>query len=68
MFAQGCRQFAEAQAGWELVGEARADLRSIASQQLSNDLGGDRWVRLIDDVDMYVDHVHARALSRPTNR
>ncbi len=41
----------------------------LASQQLSNEPGGDRWLRLIDDaIDMYVDHVHARALARPTNR
>lgn len=30
----------------------------LASQQISNDPGGDRWVRLIDDaVDMYLEHL-----------
>ncbi len=30
----------------------------LASQQLANDPGGDRWLRLIDEaVDMYADHV-----------
>jgi AcrR family transcriptional regulator len=30
----------------------------LADQQISNDPGGDRWIRLIDDaVEMYVDHV-----------
>jgi AcrR family transcriptional regulator len=30
----------------------------LAVQQIANDPGGDRWVRLIDEaVDMYVDHV-----------
>lgn len=30
----------------------------LASQQLANDPGGDRWLRLVDDaVDMYADHV-----------
>ena len=30
----------------------------LATQQLANDPGGDRWLRLIDDaVDMYADHV-----------
>lgn len=29
----------------------------LAAQQISNDPGGDRWLRLIDDaVDMYADH------------
>jgi AcrR family transcriptional regulator len=33
----------------------------LADQQISNDPGGDRWIRLIDDaVDMYVDHVTSR--------
>ena len=36
----------------------------LASQQLANDPGGDRWQRLIDDaVDMFADHV---LNSRPT--
>lgn len=30
----------------------------LISQQISNDPGGDRWIRLIDDaVDMYCDHI-----------
>lgn len=30
----------------------------LTSQQLANDLGGDRWTRLLDDaLDMYLDHV-----------
>lgn len=34
----------------------------LASQQLSNDPGGDRWVRLVDDaVAMYLHHVTTRA-------
>jgi AcrR family transcriptional regulator len=35
----------------------------LASQQIANDPGGDRWIRLIDDaVEMYLSHV------RPTRR
>ncbi|MTV24091.1 TetR/AcrR family transcriptional regulator [Nitriliruptoraceae bacterium ZYF776] len=38
----------------------------LADQQLANDPGGDRWTRLLDDaVDMFVDHVLARASQRP---
>jgi AcrR family transcriptional regulator len=135
MYAQGYREFVTGQAGWELVGDARADLRVIgryfvgfcaedparyqlmfqrtipgfdpspesfaisvdslavvqrhlaflglddprdldlltalgtglADQQISNDPGGDRWMRLIDDaVDMYLDHVTDRARARST--
>lgn len=30
----------------------------LTSQQIANDLGGDRWTRLLDDaIDMYLDHV-----------
>lgn len=37
----------------------------IASQQISNDPGGDRWSQLIDTAtDMFVDHVHQRAQRR----
>jgi AcrR family transcriptional regulator len=33
-------------------------LSGLASQQLANDPGGDRWLRLVDEaVDMYADHV-----------
>jgi AcrR family transcriptional regulator len=137
MFAQGCREFAERQPRAELVGDARADLRTIgrffvrfcgedpvryqllfqrtipgfepsaesmaisidslaeiethlaslgiddprdidlftaigtglADQQISNDPGGDRWIRLIDDaVDMFVDHVTRRAAAPSSAR
>jgi len=138
MYAQGCRQFAEGQARWNLTGEARTDLTTIgryfigfctedpvryqllfqrtipgfepsaesfeiavnilaeiqahfaslgiddpehidlwtaigtgfADQQISNDPGGDRWVRLIDDaIDMYLAHVSKRSpSSQPTSR
>lgn len=133
MFAQGCREFADRHARLTLVGEARADLRTIGGlfvgfctedpvryqllfqrtvpgfepsaesfaisvdtltqvtghlatlgiddprhidlftavgtgltdQQISNDPGGDRWARLLDDaVDMYLDYVLGRR--RPT--
>jgi AcrR family transcriptional regulator len=41
----------------------------IADQQISNDPGGERWIRLIDDaVDMFVDHVSQRAQVRPGAR
>ena len=34
----------------------------LTDQQISNDPGGDRWIRLIDDaVDMLVDHIEKRA-------
>src|SRR6266508_6231177 len=38
----------------------------LASQQVANDPGGDRWLRLVDDaIDMYADHVHPK---RPARR
>ncbi len=41
----------------------------LADQQISNDPGGDRWIRLIDDtVEMYLDHVTSRARVRQANR
>jgi hypothetical protein len=41
----------------------------IADQQISNDPGGDRWIRLIDDaVDMFVDHIESRARARSTHQ
>lgn len=136
MYAQGNREFAERQAEMELVGDLRADLKTInrafvafctenpvryqlmfqrtvpgfepspasfklsveglnrvqdhlaslgiddprdidlftaigtglTDQQISNDPGGDRWSRLVDDaVDMYVEHVTTRA-QRATER
>jgi hypothetical protein len=37
----------------------------LSAQQATNDPGGDRWLRLIDEmVDMYADHV----LGKPTPR
>jgi AcrR family transcriptional regulator len=37
----------------------------LAAQQTSNDPGGDRWLRLVDEAaDMYADHV----LQKPTTR
>lgn len=138
MYAQGCRQFADGQAGWVLTNELEADIRTIATyfvrfctddpvryqlmfqrtipgfepspesfaisvdslakvvahlatlgiddprhidlftaigtgitdQQISNDPGGDRWVRLLDDaIAMYVAHVTRRSeSSAPTTR
>lgn len=39
----------------------------LADQQLSNDPGGDRWIRLIDDaVEMYYEHVTKKA-KKPAN-
>jgi AcrR family transcriptional regulator len=33
----------------------------VAAQQIANDPGGDRWLRLIDEmVDMFVDHINAK--------
>lgn len=44
-------------------GLASLSLRELAgrtSQQISNDPGGDRWARLLDDsIDMFLDHVGA---------
>jgi AcrR family transcriptional regulator len=38
----------------------------LASQQLANDPGGDRWLRLVDNaIDMYADHVIPK---RPARR
>ncbi len=129
MFAQGCRQFVDGQAAWNLIGDARTDITAmgrffvrfctedpvryqllfqrtipgfepsaesfaiavsmlatveahlaalgiddprhidlftaigtgLTDQQISNDPGGDRWTRLVDDaVDMYLAHVSTR--------
>lgn len=39
----------------------------LTDQQLSNDPGGDRWIRLIDDaVDMFFDHITRKAKRTPT--
>jgi AcrR family transcriptional regulator len=33
----------------------------VAAQQIANDPGGDRWLRLLDElVDMFVDHINAK--------
>ena len=42
----------------------------LTDQQISNDPGGDRWVRLLDDAtDMFVEHVTKRSeLSATTRR
>ena len=41
----------------------------LADQQLSNDPGGDRWIRLIDDaVEMFYDHMTKKAKQPPTRR
>ncbi|MGH9095163.1 MAG: TetR/AcrR family transcriptional regulator, partial [Acidimicrobiales bacterium] len=35
----------------------------LADQQLSNDPGGDRWIRLIDDaVEMFYEHITKNAM------
>ena len=49
---------------WTAIGTGLTD------QQISNDPGGDRWVRLIDDaVEMYLAHVTTRSRSEePTSR
>lgn len=41
----------------------------LADQQISNDPGGDRWIRLIDDaVAMFFTHVTTRAAHTPKSR
>lgn len=41
-------------------------LTGLTDQQISNDPGGDRWARLLDDsIDMFLDHVKALP-SRPS--
>ena len=38
-----------------------AVIAGLSSQQLANDPGGDRWLRLVDEtVDMLIDHVNAK--------
>ena len=40
-------------------------LSGLASQQVANDPGGDRWLRLVDDaVDMFLAHVRSRTGAR----
>ncbi len=67
MFADGNQELARRFAAAEIPAELRAALRAVArllvefaahSQQLANDPGGDRYIRLIDDaVTMFADHV-----------
>jgi AcrR family transcriptional regulator len=41
----------------------------LADQQMSNDPGGDRWIRLIDEaVEMFYDHITKKALRPTTGR
>lgn len=41
----------------------------LADQQLSNDPGGDRWIRLIDDaVEMFYEHTTKKPKQRPKGR
>jgi AcrR family transcriptional regulator len=41
----------------------------LADQQISNDPGGDRWTRLVDDaIDMYIDHVTSRTRAGSSSR
>ena len=41
-------------------------LNGLVDQQISNDLGGDRWIRLLDDfVTMFCNHCHSQ---RPPRR
>jgi hypothetical protein len=46
---------------------ATALVTGLVDQQLSNDPGGDRWIRLIDEsVDMFLDHcLPGHAPARP---
>jgi AcrR family transcriptional regulator len=42
-----------------------AVIAGLSSQQLANDPGGDRWLRLVDEtVDMLIDHVNAKTNAR----
>ena len=41
----------------------------LADQQLSNDPGGDRWIRLIDDAaEMFYDHITKPTKNRAKGR
>jgi len=36
-------------------------MSGLASQQIANDPGGDRWIRLVDDaVDMYIAYITSK--------
>lgn len=41
----------------------------LSAQQIANDPGGARWLRLVDDVvDMYLDHVARKPVNKPLKR
>lgn len=41
----------------------------LADQQIANDPGGDRWLRLVDDAcDMFLAHVHQPASDKPDKK
>ena len=41
----------------------------LTDQQISNDPGGDRWARLVDDaIEMYLDYVTRRSRSDPSTK
>ena len=72
-YALAMRVFEEMQGRFAAAGltdPAQFDLwtalaAGLAAQQTSNDPGGDRWLRLVDEAaDMYADHV----LQKPTTR
>lgn len=60
------REMADWFAANGLGGQESLDLytaigNGLADQQISNDPGGDRWLRLLDDaVEMFFNHVHTR--------
>jgi AcrR family transcriptional regulator len=40
-------------------------IAGLSAQQIANDPGGDRWLRLVDDaVDMYLEHVNKKGRGR----
>ncbi len=44
-------------------------LSGLSDQQIANDPGGDRWLRLVDAaVDMYLAHVSRPSAKRPTSK
>ena len=46
-----------------------AMIAGLSAQQLANDPGGDRWLRLIDDaVDMYLEHIRSTHAVHPIPR
>jgi hypothetical protein len=57
-----------------LGGPGRLDLLTaigtgLAAQQLSNDPGGDRWLRLLDEaMEMFFDHVNRTPVRPPARR